>query len=338
MTSRRILVTGGAGYVGSHACKALAQAGHVPVTFDNLSRGFRDAVRFGPFVEGDLGNKLAVERAVREHRVEAVMHFAAYAYVGESMQRPAEYFRNNVSNTLNLLEVMNDVGVGTIVFSSTCSTYGIPETLPILETAPQRPINPYGESKLVVERMLEWQGRAYGLRWAALRYFNAAGADPGGEVGENHDPETHLIPLAIQAAFGERDALELFGSDYPTADGTAVRDYIHVSDLADAHVRALDHLLSGGESLALNLATGRGHSVKEVIAAVERGSGRPVPVRFAPRRPGDPPTLIADPRRAQCVLGWLPRHSAIDTIVATAVAWHTRAFSPTPVRAVAGRG
>ena len=319
---KRILVTGGAGYIGSHTCKALAAAGCLPVTLDNLVNGHRAAVRWGPLAEVDLADRAAIERVLREHAIVAVVHFAAYAYVGESMSDPARYFRNNVINTLNLLEAMQAMGVGRLVFSSTCATYGIPATVPIAEDQVQRPVNPYGESKLFIERALHWHEQAHSLRWMALRYFNAAGADPEGEIGEGHDPETHLIPLAIEAALGRRAELQVMGTDYATPDGTALRDYIHVSDLADAHVRALGHLESGGESGALNLGTGTGHSVREVIAMVQHVCGRAVPHRNAPRRAGDPPALIAAPGRAQALLGWQPRHSDLETIVRTACAWH----------------
>jgi len=279
--SRNVLVTGGAGYIGSHTCKALAAAGYSPVTLDNLAYGHRWAVRWGPFEQADLDDRQAVERVLREHRIGAVIHFAAYAYVGESMTDPGKYFRNNVVNTLNLLEAMRAAGVGRIVFSSTCATYGVPKGVPIAEDHPQLPVNPYGESKLFVERALHWNGVAHGLRWMALRYFNAAGADPDGEIGEDHDPETHLIPLAIEAALGRRPDLQVMGTDYPTADGTAIRDYVHVTDLADAHLRALHHLEGDGPSGALNLGTGRGHSVREVVAMVERVTGRKVGARDA---------------------------------------------------------
>jgi UDP-arabinose 4-epimerase len=322
MAARRVLVTGGAGYIGSHTCKALAAAGYLPVAFDNLAGGHRWAVKWGPLVEADLADRDALAQALRAHEIGAVVHFAAFAYVGESMADPGRYFRNNVANTLNLLEAMQAAGVGDIVFSSTCATYGIPAALPIAEDHPQAPVNPYGESKLFVERALHWHGVAHGLRWMALRYFNAAGADPEGDLGEDHDPETHLIPLAIETALGRRAQLQIFGADYATADGTAVRDYIHVTDLADAHVRALRHLEVGGRSMALNLGTGRGHSVREVVAAVERVVGRRVDVTLAPRRAGDPPVLVASPGLAREVLAWQPRHSDLDTIVATACAWH----------------
>jgi UDP-arabinose 4-epimerase len=322
--SLSVLVTGGAGYIGSHACKALAASGYVPVTYDNLSRGHRHAVRFGPFVEGDVGDRAAVAAALRAHSISAVMHFAAFAYVGESGTDPALYYRNNVVGTLSLLDGMRDAGVDRIVFSSTCATYGLPETVPIAETTPQRPVNSYGETKLAIERALYWYGQAYGLRSVALRYFNAAGCDRGGEIGEEHDPETHLIPLVLRAALGTAPPVSIFGTDYATPDGTAVRDYIHVEDLASAHVRALDHLAKGGANAALNLATGRGHSVREIIAAVARAVGHDVPYREAPRRIGDPPSLIADPSLARSVLGWQAECSDLDTIIGTALAWEMR--------------
>ena len=252
------------------------------------------------------------------------MHFAAFAYVGESVAEPELYFRNNVAASLTLLEAMGEAGVTRIVFSSTCATYGLPEKMPIAEDTPQRPVNPYGESKLMIERMLRWIGEAHGLRWTALRYFNAAGADPDGETGESHDPETHLIPLVLEAAQGRRAAIDIFGTDYPTPDGTAIRDYIHVHDLAEAHVLALDYLAKGGASVALNLGTGTGHSVRAVIDAAEKITGRLVPRREAPRRAGDPPTLVADPRKARALLGWEPRMSGLDDILASAWKWHMR--------------
>jgi UDP-glucose-4-epimerase GalE len=321
--SKAILVTGGAGYVGSHACKALAQAGYRPVVYDNLSRGHARAVRWGPLVEGDLHDRATLVAALRSHGIAAVMHFAALAYVGESVGDPELYYRNNVGGTLALLGAMREAGVATIVFSSTCAVYGVPDRVPIGETAAKAPLNPYGETKLAIERALHWYGQAYGLRYAALRYFNAAGADADGEIGEDHDPETHLIPRVLRAALGRGDPVEIYGTDYPTRDGTAIRDYIHVADLADAHVRALDYL-ARGESIALNLGTGQGVSVREVIAAVEGVAGRLVPRREAARRQGDPPELVADPSLAHARLGWRARHSDLDTIVATALAWETR--------------
>ena len=316
-----VLVTGGAGYIGSHTCKLLAGAGYAPVAFDNLTFGHEWAVKWGPLVSGDLSDLDLIRNTLREHEIKAVIHFAANAYVGESMENPRKYFRNNAANSLNLLEAMLDADVKTLVFSSTCATYGIPEKVPIPEDHPQRPANPYGETKLFVERAMYWYAGAYGLRWAAPRYFNASGADPDGGIGEDHDPETHLIPIIIQAAMGQRPHIEIFGTDYDTPDGTAVRDYIHVTDLGDAHLRALNYLLEGGENIAFNLGTGQGHSVREVIESVERVSGREVPSKEGPRRPGDPPSLVADARRAEEVLGWRPQIPELDRIVETAWRW-----------------
>lgn len=320
--SQSVLVTGGAGYIGCHACKVLARAGYRPVVFDDLSRGHREAVRWGPLVEGELGDRERLCAALGTHRVSAVMHFAAYAYVGESVADPAMYYRNNLGGTLSLLEAMRETGVNQIVFSSSCATYGIPDCVPIRETAPQLPVNPYGETKLAIERALGWYGRAYGLRSVVLRYFNAAGADPEGEIGEWHEPETHLVPLVLQAALGQRSRIDIYGTDYPTPDGTAIRDYVHVHDLARAHLQALEHLRAGGESMALNLGTGRGYSVREVVAAAEAVSGRRVPWRDAARRPGDPPALVADPRLAAELLDWRAQLSDLETIIRTAFAWH----------------
>lgn len=317
-----VLVTGGAGYIGSHTCKALAQAGYVPVTYDNLVQGHACAVQWGPLVRGDVGDAMLLKDTMRRYSITAVIHFAAHAYVGESMAQPEKYYRNNVVNTLTLLETMQSARVGSLVFSSTCATYGMPLEVPMSEEHPQNPINPYGESKLVVERMLQWWEKAHGFRWIALRYFNAAGADAEGDIGEDHEPETHLIPLAIEAALGRRGPLDIYGSDYPTHDGTAVRDYIHVSDLASAHVSALRRLERGGDSVALNLGTGAGYSVREVISMVEEVGGRRVPVRAAPRRAGDPPQLVASAKRAREALCWQPRHSALRTIVESAWNWH----------------
>ena len=319
-----VLVTGGAGYIGSHACKALAAAGYIPVTYDNLSRGHRHAVRWGPLVEGDIADRAAVAAALKTHRITSVMHFAAFAYVGESGTDPALYYRNNVSGTLSLLDAMREVEVNRIVFSSSCATYGLPDAVPIRETMAQLPVNPYGETKLAIERVLRWYGPAYGLRSVALRYFNAAGCDRGGEIGEEHDPETHLIPLVLRAALGTAPPVQIFGTDYPTPDGTAIRDYIHVDDLAAAHVRALQHLAAGGDSTAINLATGNGYSVRQIIAAVAKAVGHAVPHREAPRRPGDPPALVADPSLAAEVLGWRAGCSDLDTIIQSALAWEMR--------------
>ena len=320
--SEAVLVTGGAGYIGSHACKVLARAGYRPVVFDNFSRGHREAVRWGPLIEGSLAERGKLAAALARHRISVVMHFAAYAYVGESVTDPALYYANNLGGSLSLLEAMREARVGKIVFSSTCATYGTPAQVPIRETLPQLPVNPYGETKLAIERALHWYGEAYGLRWVSLRYFNAAGADPEGEIGERHEPETHLVPLVLAAAIGERPQVEIYGTDYPTPDGTAIRDYIHVQDLAEAHLRALEHLGAGGQSAALNLGTGRGHSVREVIRAAEAVSGKSIPCRETARRPGDPPVLVADPGLAAELLGWRARISDLETIVRTALAWH----------------
>lgn len=315
MTERPVLVTGGAGFIGSHTCKALDAAGFTPVTLDNLSTGNRQDVRWGPLVEADVRDRQAVEAAIRDHDVQAVLHFAASAYVGESMQKPAEYYDNNVGGILSLLTACRNRGVGKIVFSSSCATYGIPETLPITEDTPQTPINPYGRTKLIGEKMLADFDAAYGMRHVILRYFNACGADPEGELSEKHDPETHLIPLALMAAAGQRPQLDIFGDDYPTPDGTCIRDYIHVSDLAAGHVAALRHLLDGKGNLAANLGTGTGHSILEVAEAIRRVTGRAVPMNMAPRRPGDPPVLVADVSRARQVLGFAPRYPDMETII-----------------------
>ena len=319
-----VLVTGGAGYVGAHGCKALAAAGYRPVVYDNLVYGHEAAVQWGPLERGDLADAKRLDEVLERYQPQAVMHFAAYAYVGESVTDPGKYYRNNVGGTLALLEAMVAHGVDKLVFSSTCATYGEPEEVPIRETCPQRPINPYGRSKLMVEQMLCDFERAHGLRSIMLRYFNAAGASPEAEIGETHDPETHLIPLALAAAAGAGPELTVFGNDYPTPDGTCIRDYIHVGDLADAHVKGLDQLIAGKGTRAFNLGTGAGVSVREILDAVERVIGRAVPHRFGPRRPGDPPVLVSDAGRARSELGWTPALSDIDTIIATASAWQAK--------------
>jgi UDP-glucose-4-epimerase GalE len=318
-----VLVTGGAGYIGSHTSKALAGAGFQPVVIDDLRQGHAWAVRWGPLEKTDVGDKTALRNLFRKYSIEAVIHFAAYAYVGESMTTPNLYFQNNVVNTINLLDVMREVGVRNVVFSSTCATYGYPRRIPISEDHPQHPVSPYGESKLMVERVLHWYGLAYGLAWTALRYFNAAGADPDGELGEMHDPEPHLIPRIIAAAGGAIPCVDIYGTDYKTKDGTAVRDYIHVTDLAAAHVLALRYLLSGGEAAAFNLGVGSGYSVREVISTVERVSGHKVSIMESPRRPGDPPALIADATKASQILRWRPGCSSLDSIIETAWRWHS---------------
>jgi UDP-glucose-4-epimerase GalE len=329
---RNVLVTGGAGYIGSHTSKLLAKLGCNPVTLDNLSMGHRWAVRYGPLVEADLSDIDATERALEQHQIEAVVHFAANAYVGESVRDPGKYFQNNVANSLNLLNAMVRTGVRRIVFSSTCATYGNPTRLPLDEEHPQQPINPYGESKLFIEKALRWYAEAHNIQWCSLRYFNAAGADPDGELGEAHDPETHLIPLTIQAALGVSGPVRIFGTDYATPDGTAIRDFIHVMDLASAHAAALDYLEAGGQNRAINLGTGKGHSVREIMRAVEETVGTRVPVQEAPRREGDPAVLVANPDRARRELGWRPRLSDLKTIIGTACQWESR-LSPALVAA-----
>ena len=319
-----ILVTGGAGYVGAHACKALAAKGYQPIVFDNLVYGHEAAVRWGPFETGDTADRARLDEVIVKHRPRAVMHFAAYTYVGESVANPGKYYRNNVAGTLSLLEAMRDHDIGRLVFSSTAATYGTPKAVPIPEDAPKAPINPYGQSKWTAETMIADFAAAHGLRAAALRYFNAAGADPDGESGECHDPESHLIPLAMQATTGDGPPLTLFGDDYPTPDGTCIRDYIHVADLADAHVRALEWLDGNSGAHAFNLGTGHGASVRQVLDAIERVAGKPVPHAIGPRRAGDPAELVAEPAKAMRELGWTPKMSDLDHIVATAWAWHRR--------------
>jgi UDP-arabinose 4-epimerase len=322
-----ILITGGAGYIGSHTCKAFAQYGHLPVTIDDLSTGHAHNVRWGPFVQANICDTTRVKKVFKDYKIDAVVHFAGSALVGESLTRPLAYFQNNVGATLSLLDAMQQSGVNEIVFSSTCATYGLPVGELIQEEQRQEPINPYGDSKLSVERVLDWMGAAGQLHWAALRYFNAAGADREGELGEEHDHETHLLPLAIQAALRQREHLQIFGTDYPTPDGTAIRDYIHVSDLASAHLCALSYLERGGQSGAFNLGTGRGHSVLEVIGVVESVSGRSVPKVIAPRRSGDPPILVASAQRAREILQWEPTYSDLRLIIESAWRWHSRAQS-----------
>jgi UDP-arabinose 4-epimerase len=324
----RVLVTGGAGYIGSHACKALAAAGYLPVSYDSLATGNDWAVRWGPLERGDVLDGARLDAVLGAHRPVGVLHFAALALVGESVVAPERYYRTNVAGGLALLDACRAHGAPPVVFSSTCAVYGTPERMPIREDAPTRPINPYGASKRMVERILADYEAAYGMRHICLRYFNAAGADPAGEIGEARAVETHLVPLALDAVLGRRPPLAVLGDDYPTPDGTAMRDYIHVSDLAEAHVRALDRLIAGAPSATLNLGTGRGHSVREVLDAVAAVAGRPVPHVVAPRRAGDPPALVADPTAAARMLGpGLTERSGLAAIVATAWAWHRRGLA-----------
>jgi UDP-glucose-4-epimerase GalE len=316
-----ILVTGGAGYIGSHAARALRRSGYEVILYDNLSTSDRRLTEGFELVVGDIAEEQTLKPVLK--RVDAVMHFAAHAYVGESVENPRKYFRNNVEGGLSLLNTALDAGIRRFVFSSTCAVYGVPAQIPIKEETQRQPVNPYGVSKLFFENALEAYGRAYGLRFASLRYFNAAGADESGEVGELHDPETHLIPLALAAAAPGDQELQIFGSDYPTADGTCIRDYIHVHDLADAHVRSLQYLEKGGHSVELNLGTGQGHSVYEIVHMTEAVTGTAVRRRVVPRRHGDPPILIADATRAQRMLGWKATRSLRD-IVSTAWNWRNK--------------
>jgi UDP-arabinose 4-epimerase len=313
-----VLVTGGAGFIGSHTCKLLAASGIEPIVYDNLVTGHRCAVRWGPLVKGDIQDTDLLVRTLDEYKPHAVIHFAASAYVGESVEDPAKYYLNNVAGSLSLLEACRRVQVMKIVFSSSCATYGTPANLPIRETTPQNPISPYGRSKLMVEQILKDYDFAYGLRYVSLRYFNACGADPEGELREDHEPETHLIPRALLCASGKLDHLALFGDDHETVDGTCVRDYIHVTDLARAHVQAVQYLIDGKESLAVNLGSGQGTSIREVLEAIGRLTARPVPTVVAPKRPGDPPILIADSTLASKRLGFVAQLSDIDTIIRTA--------------------
>ncbi len=319
-----ILVTGGAGYIGSHTALALADAGYSPIVYDNLSHGHRWAVQWGPLIEGDLNDREKLIATIREFDISAVLHFASFIFVGESMSDPGKYFANNVGGTLSLLEAVRATGIKHLVFSSTAATYGMPEIVPITEDAPKEPINTYGDSKLMAEKLLYWYDQIFGIRSVALRYFNAAGADAEARIGEAHDPETHLIPLILDAVSGRRSHIGVYGTDYPTPDGTAIRDYIHVCDLATAHVKALEYLIGGGASTAVNLGTGTGYSVEEVITSVERITGIPVPKRYEDRRAGDPPSLVANADRGAKLLNWRPQHSDIDTIVRSAWRWHQR--------------
>lgn len=317
-----ILVTGGAGYIGSHTCKLLAASGHAPIVYDNLSNGHRDAVRWGSFEAGDITDGERLREVIRAHEPQSVIHFAGLIEVGISVADPAAFYQTNMNGSLTLLRAMVDEGVGSLVFSSSAAVYGQPKSVPIPEEAPCAPINPYGATKRAVEEMLSYFATAHGLRYAALRYFNAAGADPDGDLGERHDPESHLIPLVLFAALDQRPQIDIYGTDYPTPDGTAVRDYAHVSDLANAHVAALDYLANNPEPLIANLGTGAGYSVRQVVDTCRRITGRDIPARDAPRRAGDPPQLVAAVERAHERLGWRARMSDLDTIVATAWAWH----------------
>ena len=319
-----VLVTGGAGYVGSHICKALSLAGYTPVVFDNLYRGHREFVKWGPLVEADILDKSALSSTIRDFNIEAVIHCAALAYVSESQERPMDYYEANVIGSMNVLEVMRENNVRVLVFSSTCAVYGIPNRIPVSEASPLKPISPYGESKWMVENMLTDCARAYGMRCTSMRYFNAAGADPDSEIGEWHDPETHLIPIVLNAAANSEEVVSINGTDYDTPDGTAIRDYIHVSDLANAHVQAFNFTRSTDGHESFNLGTGSGHSVRDILATVEKVTSRCIRTIESERRPGDPDRLVADARKANEVLGWRPRFSDIETIIAHAWDYYSR--------------
>ena len=324
MAVKKVLVTGGAGYIGSHACKALAKAGYLPVTYDSLVTGHREAVKWGPLEVGDTRDQARLGEVIRKYHPAAVMHFAAFIAVGESVQDPAKYYDNNLFGSLTLLQAMRDNGLDKIVFSSTAAVYGEPETSVISENHPKHPINPYGFSKYAVEVMLADFATAHGLRSVALRYFNAAGADPDGEIGEGHDPETHLIPIVLEAAGGQRDFVQIFGDSYATKDGTCVRDYIHVSDLADAHVRALDYMKDNEGAAAFNLGNGNGFSVREIVDMASRVTGRTIQTRIGPARDGDSAVLIADFSRAATALGWVPKFTAVEDQVGHAWNWYQK--------------
>ena len=322
-----ILVTGGAGYIGSHTIKALLERGYRVVALDNLSVGHREFVLCEDFVQADLLDRAALERVFEKYPIRSVIHFAARTAVGESVENPEIYYYNNVVGTLNLLSAMRAHGVDEIVFSSSAAVYGDPEVLPIPEDHPKRPKSPYGKTKLMMEEILSDYSHAYRIKYVALRYFNAAGSDPEGEIGEWHDPETHLIPIVLEAAYGIRDHVEIFGTDYPTPDGTCIRDFIHVVDLAEAHVLALEKMREGKANTAYNLGTGVGHSVREVIEACKKVTGRDFKVVDGPRRPGDPPALVADPTKAKRELGWEPRYTDLEEIISTAWAWMQKLYS-----------
>ena len=321
---KNVLVTGGAGYIGSHACKALAKSGYFPIAYDNMIYGNQWAVQWGPHEKGDIRDKERIREVMEKYKPDSVIHFAAYSYVGESVQDPKKYYNNNVGGTLSLLEAMLDYNIRNIVFSSTAATYGAPKKIPMKEDHPQHPVNPYGTTKFMIEKMLQDFGEAYDFRYAILRYFNAAGADPENEIGEHHDPETHLIPRVVMSALGEGEIVEIYGTDYETKDGTAIRDYIHVSDLADAHVSALDYLIDKNENISCNLGTGIGYSVKEVVEAVEKVSNKKIITNNCPRRTGDPEVLIADTNFASERLKWNPKYSELESIIKTAWDWHSK--------------
>lgn len=319
-----ILITGGAGYIGAHANKELNLAGYDTLVLDNMSYGHEDFLKWGVYENVDLGDLDSLRKVFQKYKIEAVMHFAAFTYVGESVEDPQKYYLNNLKNTLNLLQVMNEFKIKKIIFSSTCATYGNPQEIPITETHPQDPISPYGKAKLMVEQVLSDYSIAYGLRYVSLRYFNAAGADPDGDVGERHNPETHLIPLILDAAAGKREDIKIFGTDYTTHDGTCIRDYIHVTDLADAHIKALKYLENGGKSEVFNLGNGNGFSVKQVIEEARKVTGKEIKSTETDRRPGDPPVLVGSSKKAREILKWQPKYDNLTEIISTAWEWHKK--------------
>lgn len=319
-----ILITGGAGYIGAHANKELNLSGYETVVLDNMSYGHEDFLKWGVYENIDLGDLESLQDVFRKYDIDAVMHFAAFTYVGESVEDPQKYYLNNLNNTLNLLQIMNEFEVKKLVFSSTCATYGNPQEIPITEKHPQNPISPYGRAKLMVEQILADYSSAYGLQYVSLRYFNAAGADPEGEIGERHDPETHLIPLILDAAAGKREDIKIFGTDYPTDDGTCIRDYIHVTDLADAHIKALKYLETGNHSDVFNLGNGNGFSVREVIEEARKVTGKEIKATETERRPGDPPILVGSSKKAREILKWQPKYDDLSEIISTAWEWNKK--------------
>ena len=323
MESKNILITGGAGYIGSHTAKVMFEEGFYPIIFDNLSNGHQSLIKWGTFIEGDINDNGLVKEIIDKYNIKDVIHLAAYAYVGESVTNPRKYFNNNIISSISFINCLIDNGIKNIVFSSSCNIYGDPFNSPIQETHPQNPINPYGISKYIIEQVLEWYGKCYELNWIALRYFNAAGADFDSDIGEKHNPETHLIPLAIDCAFNKSPLLEVYGVDYPTPDGTAIRDYTHVIDIANAHVLGIKHLSTNNINMAFNLGTGKGHSVYEVIKTVEKVSNKTIRIKKSPRRIGDSAVLIANPSMANKILGWEPKYKKLFDIIQSAWNWHT---------------
>jgi len=321
-----VLVAGGAGYIGAHMCKLLALHGYTPIVVDNLTFGHKEFVKWGPLIVGDIADKDLIRQTIRTYKPIAVFHFSAFTYVGESVTEPKKYYQNNVVGTINLLDSIIEMGVKSFIFSSTCATFGIPQTEFLSETHPQNPINPYGMSKLIIEKCIADYSRAYDLKSVIFRYFNAAGADPDGEIGEDHQPETHLIPIVLDVALKKREFVSIFGDDYPTPDGTCIRDYIHINDLGSAHLLGLEYLIKKGETTSFNLGNGQGFSVKEIISKTEEITGHSIPTQISPRRAGDPPKLVGDSEKARSVLGWNPQFHRIEDIISTAWNWHQKRF------------